>query len=117
MRFPRLRTIIYTFLIVSVLFWGAVFLLLQSNAFWQWAGPRLVQMVNGQIRGTLTVQKIKGNPFSGYYFQDLRLTSPEGKILQAQELEIRISFFSLLDLRPSLRLALVNPRLDLQKDQ
>jgi len=73
-------------------------------------------VVNGQIRGTLTVGKIKGNPFSGYFFQDLQLTSPEGKLFQAQELEIRLSFPSLVALRPSLRLALVKPHLYLQQD-
>ncbi|MDD2902542.1 MAG: translocation/assembly module TamB domain-containing protein [Syntrophales bacterium] len=117
MRLPRLRTIVYTFLVFLVLLWGAVFLLLQSDAFWQWAGPRLVQMVNGRIRGTLTVQKITGNPFSGYYFRNVELTSPEGKIFQARELELRLSFPSLLALRPSLRLALVKPSLDLKQDQ
>lgn len=117
MKFPRLRTVFYAFLVFSVFLWGAVFLLLQSDGFWQWAGPRLVQMVNGQIRGTLKVGKITGNPFSGYYFRNLELTSPEGKIFQAQELELRLSFPSLVALRPSLRLALVKPSLALKQDQ
>jgi translocation and assembly module TamB len=117
MKFPRFRTIFYVFLVVLVLFWGAVFFLLQADSFWQWAGPRLVQMVNGQIRGVVTVGKFKGNPFSGYFLQDLELTSPEGRIFQAQELEVRLSFFSLLALRPSLRLALVKPSLYLRQDR
>jgi translocation and assembly module TamB len=116
MKFPRFRTIFYAFLVFLVLIWGAVFLLLQSDSFWQWAGPRLVKMVNGQIRGTLTVGEIRGNPFSGYFFRNLELTSHEGKIFQAQELEIRVSFASLLALRPSLRLALVKPNLNLRQD-
>ncbi|MFZ5451954.1 MAG: translocation/assembly module TamB domain-containing protein [Thermodesulfobacteriota bacterium] len=117
MRLPRLRTIFYAFLIFSVLLWGAVFILLQSDGFWQWAGPRLVQMVNGQIQGALKVGTITGNPFAGYIFRNLELTSPEGKIFQAQELELRLSFPSLVALRPSLRLALVNPSLNLKQDQ
>lgn len=117
MRFPRFRTILSAFAVFLVLVWSAVFLLLQSNAFGQWAGPRLVKMLNDQIRGTLTVGKIKGNLFFGYFFRDLKLTSPEGKIFQAQELEIRLSFSSLLALRPSLRLSLVKPSLYLRQDQ
>ena len=117
MRFPRFRTLIYSFLVFLVLFWAGVFILLQSDAFWQWAGPRVVQMVNARLQGNLTVGKIKGNPFSGYAFQDLELTSKGSKIFQARELQLRISFFSLLDLRPSISLTLDQPSLNLKKDQ
>jgi hypothetical protein len=116
MRFPRLRTTLSAFAALLVLVWVAVFLLLQSDSFWRWAGPRLVQMVNGHIRGALTVKDIRGNPFSGYVFRDLELSSREGKIFQAREVEIRISVSSLLALRPSISLALTQPSLNLQQD-
>jgi len=117
MRFPRFRTILYSFVIFLLLVCVSLFLVLQSDRFWQWAGPRLVKMANEQIRGTLTVGKITGNPFSGYSFRDIELTSPQGKVFEAKELELRVSFFSLLALRPSLRLALTKPKLTLEQDQ
>lgn len=116
MRLPRLRTLLSALLVFLLLVLGGGLLALQSDALGQWAGPRLVKLINGQIRGTLTVGKIKGNPFTGYFFADLKLTSPEGKIFQARELELRLSLASLLSLRPSLRLALIQPSLWLRQD-
>jgi translocation and assembly module TamB len=116
MGFPRLRKLFSAVVVFLLLLGAVVFLFLQSDSFWEWAGPRLVQTANGQLRGALTVGEIRGNPFSGYFFRQIELTSPAGKVLQARELEVRVSLFSLLALRPSLRLTLVQPRLSLSQD-
>jgi len=74
-------------------------------------------MANDQLTGKLTVGKIEGNPSSGFFLKDIQLTSPQGEVLEAKELEIRLSFYSLIILRPSIKLALNKPNLTLHQDQ
>lgn len=104
------------FLLVSVF---AVWVLLHSDFFWRWAGNKIVAYVGEEVlAGDLRVGAIEGNPFQGLFFKDIVLSTPEGEVLRAPSLEIQLSFWSLLELRPVIgKLALVKPHLSLQQDQ
>ncbi len=118
MKFPRLRTIVFGLAVMLLVLCFSAWLILRSDAFWRWAGHRLVALVNDQVQGELTVREIEGNPFTGYLFKDITLTSPHGQVLRAKTFEIRLSFLSLLTLKPVIgKLAFLQPHLTLQQDE
>ena len=116
--YPRFRKFLFTVMVILLIISSATWMILRSDMFWAWAGRKIVAAAQGQMQGELTVQEIKGNPFTGYFFNDIVLTSPQGEVLRARSLEIRLSFTSLLRLQPVIgRLALYKPRLTLEQDQ
>ncbi|MBW2135734.1 MAG: translocation/assembly module TamB domain-containing protein [Deltaproteobacteria bacterium] len=116
--YPRLRKFLFTVMVILLIISFAAWMILRSDMFWAWAGRKIVAAAQGQIQGELTVQEIEGTPFTGYFFNDIVLTSPQGEVLRARSLEIRLSFTSLLRLQPLIsRLALYKPHLTLEQDQ
>ncbi|MFP3868972.1 MAG: translocation/assembly module TamB domain-containing protein [Desulfobacteraceae bacterium] len=116
--YPWLRKLLFTLVVILLIISFAVWMILESDMFWAWAGRKIVTVAQGQIQGELTVQEIEGNPFSGYFFNGIVLTSPQGEVLRARSLEVRLSFVSLLRLHPVVdRLALYKPQVTLQQDQ
>ena len=85
--------------------------------FWRWAGHKLITSTNESLQGELTVGKIEGNPFSGYVFKDINVTMPEGEILHAKALMLRLSLWSVIRLKPVIdKIALYTPVLSLARD-
>ncbi|MGQ9688629.1 MAG: translocation/assembly module TamB domain-containing protein [Desulfobaccales bacterium] len=97
---------------------AASWALLSSDFFWRRAGAKAVALAQEHLKGQLQVGEIAGNLFDGLFFKDITLKTPEEEIFQAQSLEIRLSLWSLVELKPVIgRLALVKPRLSLRQAQ
>jgi translocation and assembly module TamB len=112
------RRILFYLIIFLLVSFFAIWAVLHSDFFWRWAGGKIVSYAQSQVRGDLGVGKIEGNPFQGLFFKDIVLTTPEGKLLRARSLEIKLSFWSLLELRPVVgKLALVKPHFFLQQNK
>jgi autotransporter translocation and assembly factor TamB len=114
---PRLRSVLIALLVFLLVGSFTVWRLVQSDFFWRWAGGMMVSEVQKQINGTLTVNEIQGNPITGLLFQGVTVTSPEGEIFRLKSLEVRLSLWSVVKLKPVIgKLALVEPRLNLTQD-
>jgi hypothetical protein len=110
----RIFFYLVVFLLLGVF---AVWMVLRSDFFWRWAGRHVVAYAQEQLQGDLRVGDIQGNPFKGLFFQDIVLTTPEEELFRARSLEIRLSFWSLVELRPVIgKLALLKPQLSLRQD-
>ena len=113
-----LRRILFYLVIILLLAVFAVGVVLRSDFFWRWAGGKAVTYAQEQIRGDLRVGAIEGNPFQGLFFRDIALTTPEEELFRARSLEIRLSFWSLLELKPVIgKVALIKPHLSLRQDE
>ncbi len=109
-----LMAMVMMLLVMSFAVWGLV----RADFFWRWAGGRAVALVQTHLKGRLTVGEIRGNLFDGLVFQDISLSTPEEELFRTQSLEIRLSWWSLVELKPVFgRLALVKPFLKLRQDQ
>jgi uncharacterized protein involved in outer membrane biogenesis len=115
----RIRRLIPVTLVVLLLVGLFIVLgVLRSDFFWRWAGGKAVALVQEQLQGELQVGKISGNIFDGLFFKDISLVTPEQELFRARSLEIRLSLWSLLELKPVFgRIALNKPRLALRQDQ
>jgi len=113
------RRIFFYLVIIFLLAVFALFVVLRSDFFWRWAGRQAVTYAEEELLlGDLRVGDIQGNPFQGLYFKDIVLTTPEGELLRARSLEIRVSFWSLLELKPVIgKLALLKPHLFLRQNE
>jgi translocation and assembly module TamB len=115
---PRLRSILIGLLVILLVGSFALWRLLQSDLFWQWAGRQIVAAADKRIHGDLTVEEIQGNPFNGLFFQGVTVSLPDAEVLTLKSLEVRFSLWSLLRLQPVFgKLALVEPRLNLEQDE
>ncbi len=112
------RRILAVLLVILLLGVFAVWGLLRSDAFWRWAGGKAVALAQEQLQGDLRVGEIKGNLFHGLFFTDIVLATPEEELFRARSLEVRLSFWSLVELRPVIgKLALLEPRVALRQDE
>ncbi len=110
----RLRLILLGLLMVLLLGLAAGWLLLQTQAFWTWSGRRLVDFAQDRLYPKLTVQRVRGHPFTGITFENITLAAPEGEVLTAKRLEFRFSLWSFFRLEPVIgKLAVFEPRLHL----
>ena len=112
-----MRRIFFYLLVFLLIGFFAVGLVLRSDFFWRWAGWKAVTSAQQQIQGDLQVGDIQGNPVHGLFFKDIVLTTPETELFRARSLEIRLSFWSLLKLKPVIgKLILLKPHLALRQD-
>jgi len=115
-----IRRILFYLLVFVLASVFAVWMVLHSDFFWRWAGHKIVTYANEELLvGELKVGNIRGNPFHGLFFEDIVLANPEGRLLYACSLEIRLSFWSLLELKPVIgKLELLKPNFHLwQNDE
>ncbi len=113
-----MRKVLFYILLLLLILCGSAWLVLHSEAFWRWAGHKLIAVANDRLQGELTVQKIDGTPFGGYTFQGLRLTTPAGEVFRAKGFLLRLSLWSILRLEPVVdKLALYEPVLTLDQDR
>ncbi len=112
----RLLFYLLVFVLASIF---AVWMVLHADFFWRWAGGKIVTYANEELLvGELKVGNIRGNPFHGLFFEDIVLASPEGRLLYACSLEIRLSFWSLLELKPVIgKLELLKPNFHLWQNE
>ncbi len=73
---------------------------LTTTSFWEWVGWRLVQAVQDRLNAQVSVGRVSGNLLTGMVFSDISISRPQGDILKAQQLEVRLSLLSLLRLEP-----------------
>lgn len=115
---PRARSILIALLVVLLVGSFAAWRLAQADTFWRWAGGKMVAAAQEQLNGVLSVEKIRGNPLTGLFFEGVNVASPEGEILRLQSLEVQISLWSVVQLKPVVKkLALTKPRLNLTRDE
>ena len=112
-----MRKVIFYFLTFFIIVVAGLWLLLHSELFWNWAGQKIITSTNQSLRGKLSVAKIEGTPFSGYVFKDIKIDTPEGEILNARGFMLRLSLWSIIELKPVIdKMALYKPVLNLEKD-
>jgi translocation and assembly module TamB len=112
------RTISVTLVVLLLVGLFAVLGVLRSDFFWRWAGGKAVALVQERLQPRLQVGEITGNIFDGLFFKDISLTTDEEELFRARSLEIRLSLWSLFELKPVFgRVALNKPRLALRQDQ
>jgi translocation and assembly module TamB len=112
------RRILVVLLVILLLGVFALWGLLRSDAFWRWAGGKAVALAQEQLQGDLRVGEVKGNLFDGLFFTDIVLATPEEELFRARSLEVSLSFWSLVELRPVIgKLALLEPRVALRQDE
>jgi translocation and assembly module TamB len=112
------RRILVVLVVILLLGVFAVWGLLRSDAFWRWAGGKAVALAQEQLQGDLRVGEIKGNLFDGLFFTDIVLATPEEELFRARSLEVSLSFWSLVELKPVIgKLALLEPRVALRQDE
>lgn len=110
----RLRFIFFGFLAVLAFVLAVGWLLLQTQALWTWSGRRLVDFAQDRLYPKLTVQRVRGHPFTGITFENITLATPQGEVLTARRLELRFSLWSFVKLEPVIgKLAVYEPRLHL----
>jgi translocation and assembly module TamB len=113
-----IRRIFFYLIIILLLGIFSLWVVLHSNFFWRWAGGKVVSYAQGRVHGNLQVGAIEGNPFQGFFFKDIVLTTPEEEVFGARSLEIKLSFWSLLELKPVIsKVALIKPHLSLAQDE
>jgi autotransporter translocation and assembly factor TamB len=116
MRF--LRRFLLALPIFFLLLLVAVWMVLHADFFWRWAGGKLVTLAEGECHCTVQVGSIAGNAFNGLFFNNIAMATPEGEVIRAKSLEIRISFWSLFRLSPLITLMAINePHLDIRQEQ
>jgi len=113
-----IRRILFYLLVFVLASVFAIWMVLHSDFFWRWAGHKIVTYANEELLvGELKVGNIRGNPFHGLFFEDIVLANPEGRLLYACSLEIRLSFWSLLELKPVIgKLELLKPNFHVWKN-
>ncbi|MFP3867653.1 MAG: translocation/assembly module TamB domain-containing protein [Desulfobacteraceae bacterium] len=105
-------------LVVVVLLLALFSLLVTTDLFWEWGGPKIVVGVNNRLNGKMTVEKIYGNPLTALVFENILVTGRQGEVLRAQQLKIRFSLLSFLKLKPEINELEINaPRINLAQDQ
>ncbi len=116
MRLRRAVSVSLVVLLLVGLF--AVLGVLRSDFFWRWAGEKALAAIQERLQPRLQVVEITGNIFDGLFFKNISLTTPEEELFRARSLEIRLSLWSLFELKPVFgRVALHKPRLILRQDQ
>jgi translocation and assembly module TamB len=112
------RTISVTLVVLLLVGLFAVLGVLRSDFFWRWAGGKAVALIQERLQPQLQVGEITGNIFDGLFFKDISLTTDEEDLFRARSLEIRLSLWSLFELKPVFsRVALHKPRLALRQDK
>lgn len=107
----RVRFMVISLMAVLLLALAAGWLLLQTEALWTWSGRRLVDFAQDRLYPKLTVEGVRGHPFSGITFDNISLTMPQGEVITARRLELRFSLWSFLKLEPVIgKLAVYEPR-------
>jgi translocation and assembly module TamB len=108
----RLRWILLGLLALIFIVLAAGWLLLQTQALWTWSGRRLVDFAQDRLYPKLTVQHVRGYPFTGITFENIALTTPQGEVITAKRLELRFSLWSFVKLEPVIgKVAVYEPRI------
>lgn len=113
-----LRRVLLTLLVLLLLGVLVAWEVVRADFFWQWAGRRLVTLAAGECHCDVQVKEIQGNLFDGLFFNTVIFATPEGEVIRARSLEIKVSFWSLLRLSPFFsKIAVIEPHFTVRQEK
>jgi autotransporter translocation and assembly factor TamB len=113
-----LRRILLSLPVILLVLVVAIWVLLHSDLFWRWAGGKLVTLAAGECHCAVQVGGIEGNAFDGLFFKNVVMATPEGDVIRAKSLEIKLSFWSLFRLSPLVSKVAVNePHVNIHQEK
>jgi translocation and assembly module TamB len=113
-----IRRILLSLPVILLLLVIGIYGLLHSDFFWRWAGGKLVTLAEGECHCAISVDGIDGNPFDGLFFKNVVFATPEGEVIHAKSLEIKMSFWSLFRLSPLIsKVAVMEPHLNIRQEK
>ena len=113
-----MRKFLFYFLSFILVLLVGLWLVLHSEIFWRWTGPKIIHSLNDRLQGELTVANIEGTPFNGWVFKGVKLITPKGEIFHAKAFTLQVSLWSILQLNPVIeKVALYNPVLTLERNK
>ena len=96
----RRRVFFAAFLLLVALLVLGVWRLPQANFFWQWGADQLVKWAQERVHGEVVVQKVSGDALRGIVLEGITVRGPQGEVLQADRLELTLSWWSFVKLQP-----------------
>ncbi|MFZ2087995.1 MAG: translocation/assembly module TamB domain-containing protein [Desulfobaccales bacterium] len=113
-----LKRIALALLVVLLLSLAALWGFLRSETFWRWAGGKMVALAQSECNCDVRVAKITGNLFDGLFFNDFVFTTCEGEVIRGKSVELQMSFWSILALRPEFRkIAVLEPHFTIRRER